>query len=65
MEETPFKNTPIQGLKVAILPLDLVCSGFVTHSDEILTTGKTRKKKPEGLFPKQDTEIKFSIVKPT
>ena len=32
---------PVQRLKVAILPLDLPCSGPVTHSGEILTTGKS------------------------
>jgi hypothetical protein len=34
-------------LKVAILPLDLPCSGPVTHSGEILTTGKSHGKKPD------------------
>jgi hypothetical protein len=52
MEETPFQNTPIQRLKVAILPLDLPCSGIVTHSHEILPSGTTHKKKPDGFFPK-------------
>ena len=33
---------PVQRLKVAILPLDLPCSGPVTHSGEILTTGKSQ-----------------------
>ena len=40
-------NTPVQRLKVAILPLDLPCSGPVTHSGEILTTGKSHGKKPD------------------
>ena len=40
MEEMPSQNMPVQKLKVAILPLDLPCSGPVTHSGEILTTGK-------------------------
>ena len=30
----------VQRLKIAILPIDLPCSGPVTHSGEILTTGK-------------------------
>ena len=30
--EMPFLNTPVQRLKVAILPMDLPCSGPVTHS---------------------------------
>ena len=33
--------------KVTILPLDLPCSGPVTHSGEILTTGKSHGKKPD------------------
>jgi hypothetical protein len=36
MEEMPSLNMPVQRLKVAILPLDLPCSGPVTHSGEIL-----------------------------
>jgi hypothetical protein len=40
MKKMPSLNTPVQRLKVAILPLDLPCSGPVTHSGEILTTGK-------------------------
>ena len=62
MEEMPSLNTPVQRLKVAILPLDLPCSGPVkvailpldlpcsgpvTHSVEILTTGKFHGKKPD------------------
>ena len=45
MEEMPTLNMPVQRLKVAILPLDLPCSGPVTHSGEILTTGKSHGKK--------------------
>jgi hypothetical protein len=40
MEEMPSLNMPVHRLKVAILPLDLPCSGRITHSGEILTTGK-------------------------
>jgi len=39
MEEIPSLNMPVQRLKVAILALDLLCSGPVTHSEEILATG--------------------------
>jgi len=46
MEEMPSLNMPVQRLKVAILPLDLPCSGPVTHSGKILTTGKSHGKKP-------------------
>ena len=42
----PSLNMPVQRLKVAILPLDLPCSGPVTHSGEVLTTGKFHGKKP-------------------
>ena len=45
----PSLNMPVQRLKVVILPLDLPGSGPVTHSGEILTTGKSHGKKPDGL----------------
>jgi hypothetical protein len=48
----PSQNMPVQMLKVAILPLDLPYPGLVTHSGEIQATGHSRKKKPDGLFPK-------------
>ena len=38
---------PVQRLKLAILPLDLPCSGPVTHLEEILPTGKSHGKKPD------------------
>ena len=47
MEEMSFLNMPVQRLKVAILPLDLPCSGPVTHSGENLITGKSHGKKPD------------------
>ena len=43
----PSLNMPVQRLKVAILPLNLPCSASVTHSGEILTTGKSHGKKPD------------------
>jgi hypothetical protein len=49
MEKMPSLNTPVQRLKVAILPLDLPRSGPVTHSGGILTTGKYHGKKSERL----------------
>jgi len=49
MEEMPSLNMPVQRIKVAILPLDLPCSGSVTHSGEILTTGKSHGKNPDRL----------------
>jgi hypothetical protein len=57
-EEMPSLNTPVQRLKVTILPLDLPCSEPVTHSGEVLTTGKSHGKKP-GRFPlNDDTDVK-------
>jgi hypothetical protein len=41
---------PVQRLKVAILPLDLPCSGPVPHSGEILTTGKAHGKKQDRFY---------------
>jgi len=47
MKKMPSPNMPVQRLKVAILPLDLPCSGPVIHSGEILTTGNSHGKKPK------------------
>ena len=44
--------------KVAILPLDLPCSGPVTHSGEILTTGKSHGKKQDRSSLNDDTDVK-------
>ena len=49
---------PVQRLKVAILPLDLPCSGPVTHSGEILTTGESHGKKPDRFSLNEDTDVK-------
>ena len=54
----PFLNTPVQRLKVAILPLDLPCSGSITHLGEILTTGKSHRKKPDRFSLNYDTDLK-------
>jgi len=43
----PSLNMPVQRLKVVILLLDIPWSGTVTHSVEILTTGKSHRKKPD------------------
>jgi len=51
MGDMPSLNMPVQKLKVAIPPLDLPCSGSVTHSGEILTTGKSHGKKPDRTTP--------------
>jgi len=57
MEEMPSLNMPVQRLKVAILPLDLPCSGPVTHSGEILTTGKSHGKKPDRFSLKDNMDV--------
>ena len=44
----PSKNMPIQRLNLAVLPLDISSSGFLTRSEEILTPAKSHKKKPDG-----------------
>jgi hypothetical protein len=58
MDEIPAHITTVHNLKMAILTLDLPCSGFVPNSGEILTTGKSHNKRPDGLFAKDDTEMK-------
>jgi len=52
------QNMPVQRLKVATLPLDLPCSGPVTHSREISTTGKSHGKKPDRFSLNDDTDAK-------
>ena len=54
MEEMPCQNMSVQRLKVAILPLDLPCSGPVTHSRDILITGRSHGKKPDRFFNEGD-----------
>ena len=49
---------PVQRLKVAILLLDLPCSGPVTHSGKILTTGEAYGKKLNRFFLNDDTDLK-------
>jgi len=44
LKEMPSLNMPVQRLKVTLV---LPCSGPVTHSGEILTTGKSHGKKPD------------------
>jgi hypothetical protein len=57
-EEMPSINTPVQRSKVAVLPLDLPCSGPITHSGEILTNGKSHGKKPDKFHLNDDTDLK-------
>ena len=51
---------PVQRLKVAIRPLDLPCSGSVTHSGEILTIGNSHGKKPNISLPNYAVKLSFS-----
>jgi len=57
MREMLPQNMLVQRLKVAILPLDLPCSGLITHAGEILTNGKSHKKL-DILFPKDYLEMR-------
>jgi hypothetical protein len=57
MEEMPSLNMPVQRLKIRILPLDLPCSGPLTNSGEILTTGKSHGKKPDRFSLNDDTDV--------
>ena len=43
MDEMQSQNMPVQRLKAAILPLDILCSRLVTHSGKIPTAGKSHK----------------------
>jgi hypothetical protein len=45
------QNMSVHRIKVAVLPLDLPCSGLLTYSGEILTIGKSQNMKLDGLFP--------------
>ena len=54
----PFLNMPVQRLKVAVLALDLPCSGSVTHSGKILTTSKSHGKKPDTFSLNDDADVK-------
>jgi len=56
-EGNVISNVPVQRLKVAMLPMDLPCSGLIIHSGEILTTGKSHKKTMGRLFPKDNSEM--------
>jgi hypothetical protein len=70
MEEMSSLNTPVQRLKVATLPLDSPCLGPVTlpldspclgpviHLGEILTAGKSHRKKLLRLSLNADIDIK-------
>jgi hypothetical protein len=63
MEEMPAPNKPVQRLKRANQPLDLPCSGHVTHSGEISTTCKSHVKKPDGFFLNDNTDVKKFYIK--
>ena len=65
MEEKPSQNMPVLRLKVTFLPLQLPCPGPVTHSGEILTTGKSHLKKPDRLSLNDDTDVKSHLLLPS
>jgi hypothetical protein len=50
MQEMPPQNMSVHRIKAAVLPLDLSCSGLLTHSGEILTNGKSQNMKLDGLL---------------
>jgi hypothetical protein len=52
---------PVQRLKVALLPLDELCSGNVNNSGEIIATAESHMKQPEGSFAKEDSEMKRAL----
>jgi hypothetical protein len=62
MEDIQSLNMPVQRLKVATLPLDLPCSGPVTHSGEILTTGKSHRKKPDRLNSYKNIKYLYLLI---
>jgi hypothetical protein len=54
----PSLNMLVQRLEVAILPLDLPCSGPATHSGETLTNSNSQGKKPDRFSLNDDTDVK-------
>jgi len=52
---------PVQKLKVAILPLDLPCSGPITLSGEILTTGNSHGKKPDRFSLNDNMDVEKEL----
>jgi len=64
MEEMPSLNLAVQRLKIAVRLLDLICPGPVTHSGEILITGKSHGKKQERFSLKCKKGKMLSVVKP-
>jgi hypothetical protein len=61
-EEMTSLNMPVQRLKVAIVPLDLPCSGPITHSGEILTTGKSHGKKLDRFSLNDNMDVNLHYV---
>jgi hypothetical protein len=51
MQEMPPQYMSVHRIKVAVLLLDLPCSGLLTHSGEILTNGKSHNMKLDGILP--------------
>jgi len=51
MEEMLSQNMPVRRLMVAILPLDLPCSGLNTHSEETVNTDISHKTEAGRIIP--------------
>jgi hypothetical protein len=51
MQEMPPQNMSVHRIKVAVLPLDLPCSGLLTHSGDILTNGKSQNMQLDEILP--------------
>jgi hypothetical protein len=52
---------PVQRLKVAVLPLDLRCSGPLTHSGDISIADKSHKRKLD-ISSKDDMEMDKVLI---
>jgi hypothetical protein len=61
MEEILSLNKPVQRLKVATLPLDVLYSGSVTHPGEISTNDKSHGKMPDWFSLNDDTDVQINM----
>jgi hypothetical protein len=62
MKEMPSLNMSVQRLNVAILPLDLPCSGPITHSGENFNHWQVSQKKARQIFFKQSHGCEVFIL---
>jgi hypothetical protein len=58
----PSLNMLIQRLKVEIPPLGFPCSGPVTQSGDVSTSGKSHGKKPDRFSLNYDKDVKIIYV---